>query len=285
MRIRKALVAIVWIIALTPHAIAKPRIVTSIYPLRSIVEAIGGDRVTVTSLVPRGADPHNFELTPSSAIALEKADLIFLIGGGFDTWSIGLQKADDARSIQLYQSFTDSLIPLGNGFNPHIWLDPLMAEQIAKVVALKLEQVSPSDSTTFRSRLRNFVARIDSLNHWVSRTLTEAKIDEFVSLHPAWSYFARRYGLKEVATIEISDEHEPSARHVAEVIRMLRRMKKPCIIAEEFSNPGLAESVASMTNAKIVMLDPLGGSHLGERSSYVGLIRYNVEKLREACSN
>ena len=263
-----------------------PRIVTSIYPLASITRAVGGNRVSVSSLVPRGADPHNFELTPSAAAAIEKADRIFLIGGPFDEWfAKWTSDRKRQRVVLLYEAFEDSLIPLGKTFNPHIWLDPLMARQIAEIVAASLEDISPSDSSYFGKRLEEFKSQIDSLDAWIRRNLARASLDEFVSLHPAWSYFARRYGLEERATIEISHEHEPSPRHVAHVIRILKSMKSRCIVAEEFSNPALAQSVADAAGATVVMLDPLGGADLEDRSSYIDLIRYNVNQLVIACTN
>jgi ABC-type Zn uptake system ZnuABC Zn-binding protein ZnuA len=112
--------------------------------------------------------------------------------------------------------------------------------------------------------------------------LKESGFTDFVSLHPAWSYFARRYGLREIDTIEISHDQEPSAKHVAAVIGKMRQAKTRFILAEEFTNVDLAEAVASQTGAEVILLDPMGGNDRPGRDSYVRLIDYNVSLLEQA---
>ncbi len=285
MGLKTIIIALLLVAAMRGQPLCEPKIVTSIYPLTSIARSVGGSKVTVTTLVPRGADPHNFELPPSAVAAIDQADRVFLIGGRFDTWFIDIFREEKREKlVALYEAFDDSLISLGIDFNPHIWLDPLMAKQIAKIMATHLKAIAPSESSYFEDRLEAFSTQLDSLNEWIKQTLAEIGFSEFVGLHPAWSYFARRYGLNERATIEISHEYEPSPRHIAEVIKTIRTMKSRCILAEEFSNPSLARAVASATGATVLILDPLGGPDLDDRSTYMDLLKYNVKLIVERCT-
>jgi zinc transport system substrate-binding protein len=267
------------LLASTP-AVCSVDVAVSIFPVASIVEEIGGDRVTVTTLVPGGMDPHHFELTPRSARALHDADIVLTIGGRFDHW-IPQASAQQRRAvhIELYELFADSLIPIKDSFNPHFWLDPLCARAIGKAVYTALCTVDLANCAYYEARTKMFASAIDSLHVSAKQRLAATGFDRFVSFHPAWSYFARRYGIREVETIEISHDQEPSARHVAGVVRKIRADGVKYIIAEAFSNRDLANGIASQTATEVIVLDPIGGPDRQGRDSYFGLIDYNISVI------
>jgi zinc transport system substrate-binding protein len=257
------------------------KIVASIFPISSISAEIGGDKVEVITLVPSGADPHHFDLTPTDARALNDADAVFMIGGHFDGWLAAGSVAETGPClvIELYKAFEDSLIRVGDDFNPHFWLDPLIGKSIGEIIAMALSTMDLSDREYFSRRLAAFGARCDSLNAAARVRLGRAGFKEFVSVHPAWTYFARRYGLKEAGVLEVTAEQEPSARHIAQVIRVMSETPVKFILTEEFSNPVLAKGVASETGARIITLDPLGGADRPGRSTYFQLLDYNVSMI------
>jgi zinc transport system substrate-binding protein len=214
------------------------RAAASIHPISAIVREIGGDSLEVTTIVPTGADPHHFELTPKTAKAIYDADVVFTIGDDFDGWMLpaGGKDLKDCLIVRLYEDFDDSLLAMGRTFNPHFWLDPLYAKSGFK---------------------------------------------DFVAFHPAWSYFARRYGLNEHGTLEMSHEQEPSAKHIGEIIREMIRNGVKFIVVEDFSNHDLAESVASQTGARIISLDPLGGDDMPGRVTYAELLNHDVSVIEQ----
>ncbi len=255
-------------------------VATSIFPIAAIVEEIGGPSVDAVAIVPPGVDPHRFDLTPSAASNLCKANLIFLIGGDFDSW-ISRTNDQTKHVVEIYRSIEDSLIPLGSSFNPHFWLDPLIAKPIASEIAGKLRSLDPQNSSRYAKNLEIFCSRIDSLDAWIRSKLYSKKGKAFISLHPSWSYLARRYDLKEVETLERSPEQEPSVKHIKEVIKKIKKMGIDLIIGEEFSNLSLANSVSEATGARLLILDPIGGKKKEGRSNYFDLIGYNVERIAE----
>jgi zinc transport system substrate-binding protein len=259
------------------------RIVTSIHPLACIIKEIAGDRAEVATIVPEGADPHHFELTPKAAMAIHDADLVFLIGGPFDQWTMqGLSEQQRTHSYEFRIALEDSLLPIGDSFNPHLWLDPLLAGQMVTLANVVLATADSANAGYYSERTVAFRGRIDSLHTSTRRRLAESGIDRFVALHPAWSYFARRYGLLELATIEVSHEQEPSPRHIAHVISEMRKHGVDVIFAEEFSNLDLAEAVGEETGARIIVLDPLGRAGIDDRDSYFELIDHNVSLIEAA---
>lgn len=280
------------------------RVSASIYPITMLVGAIGGERVSVTTVMPAGADPHHFELTPSGAKALYESRVVFLIGADFDSWLIsmgsdrgrrepgshGRAPADAARlyagpedlrlqqlaRFELYKALSDSLIGLGDTFNPHFWLDPLLAKEMARQIGLTLIAADPSNRGYYEGRMARFAARMDSLHAAVKTRLEVCGFKAFVSFHPAWTYFARRYGLTEVAVVEKYPEHEPSAKWVANLISEIQRQRVEIMIVEAASDPAVVRGIANDTGVKVLTLDPVGDPDIPGRDTYSGLIDHNV---------
>ena len=267
-----------------PSEAVRVKAAVSIHPIAAIVREIGGDSVDVTTIVPTGSDPHHFELTPKTAKAIYEAQAIFIIGDHFDQWVLPGEGKDleGCLVVRFYEGFSESLITMGRTFNPHFWLDPLYAKSIGSKAAGALCSVNPAACAYYRRREEVFRAQIDSLHASIGSRLAKSGFNDFVSSHPAWSYFAERYGLNERGTLEISHEQEASARHIGGVIREMIRDGVEFIVIEEFSNPDLAESVASQTGARIVALDPLGGADMPGRVTYFELLDHNVSVIEEA---
>jgi zinc transport system substrate-binding protein len=264
---------------MTAPAAGQPvRVAASIHPVSALTREVGGDRVKVSTIIPPGADPHHFELTPAKARALHEAKVIMLIGGHFDEWI--LPHAEERESVYMVisfnKAFTDSLIPLEDSFNPHFWLDPMFAREMVRMIAVALCTVDLDNCEYYRIRAEKLIADLDDLRIASRDRLAASGFETFVSLHPAWTYFARRFGLSEAATLEISHEAEPSARHVAEVISKMTSEGIDFIVAEEFSGLDLARSVAEEAGAEVILLDPLGDEEKPDRSTYAGLINRNI---------
>jgi len=261
----------------TPAAGSPVKVVASIHPISALVREVGGDKVDISTIIPPGADPHHFELTPGKARALHEAKVIMLIGGHFDEWI--LPHADGRETIYMVvrfnEAFTDSLIPLEGSFNPHFWLDPMFAREMTRVIAVALCTVDFDNCEYYRTRAADVIAALDRLRITGRERLAATGLEAFVALHPAWTYFARRYGLTEVATLEVSHESEPSARHIADVIRKMTSNEVKFVIAEEFSGLDLARSVAEQTGSEIILLDPLGDENTPGRKTYSDLMNHN----------
>jgi zinc transport system substrate-binding protein len=259
------------------------RAAASIHPISAIVREIGGDSLEVTTIVPTGADPHHFELTPKTAKAIYDADVVFTIGDDFDGWMLpaGGKDLKDCLIVRLYEDFDDSLLAMGRTFNPHFWLDPLYAKSIGKAAAGALCSVDPANCGYYLMRAEAFYEAMDSLHVSIKSRLAESGFKDFVAFHPAWSYFARRYGLNEHGTLEMSHEQEPSAKHIGEIIREMIRNGVKFIVVEDFSNHDLAESVASQTGARIISLDPLGGDDMPGRVTYAELLNHDVSVIEQ----
>lgn len=270
-----------------PDAGSPVKVVASIHPISALVREVGGERVEVSTIIPPGADPHHFELTPGKARALHEAKVIMLIGGHFDDWI--LPHAEERETIfmavRFNEAFTDSLIPLEDSFNPHFWLDPMFAREMTRIIAVALCTVDFENCEYYRTRAAQLIEDLHRLRITGRERLAASGFTAFVSLHPAWTYFARRYGITEVATLEVSHESEPSARHIADVIRKMTSGGVKFVVAEEFSGLGLARSVAGQTGAEVILLDPLGDENKTDRNTYADLMNHNLAVIESSAKH
>ncbi|HVP58360.1 MAG TPA: metal ABC transporter substrate-binding protein [bacterium] len=263
----------------TPAA-PQVRAVATIFPVASIVREIGGERVAVTTIVSSGVCPHEFEIAPAAAKAIDQADVVFMVARCFDGWVIpagGIPKGP--AWVEFAQAVRDSLIRIGDTFNPHFWLDPRLAGEMGKTVGRELARIDPADSAFYADRTKIFTARIDSLDAALRATLADTDAKEFVALHPAWAYFAKRYGLVEQDVLEMSPEQEPSAKWIGRVLKDMKRHSIKVVIGEEAAPQELVQMVARESGARVIVLDPLGGETKPGRNTYFALMGYNASKL------
>lgn len=247
------------------------RIAASFYPLAFAAEEIGKEHVTVDNLTPPGAEPHDLEVTPGDVRSLESADLVLLLGHGFQP---SLERAAGGGPKVLRLLDTPGLQRLADG-DPHVWLDPLRYALIARRIAESLE-----DTGSWRS----FAARLRSLDRELRRGLVRCSRREIVTSHEAFRYLGERYGLRQVAISGLSPEAEPSPVRLRRVIETIRRTGATTVFFETLVSRRLAETVARETGARTAVLNPIEGLTDDERSSgkdYFVLMRENLASLRK----
>lgn len=256
-------------------------VVVTIPPLADLVKSVGGDRVEVTTLLPPGASPHTFEPTPSQARFASGALLAVRVGLELDHWVDGLLPekvttvtAGALGEIELIEDSQHG----HKGANPHIWLDPVYAGFIAGAIADSLIKLDPGNRALYESNRDSFFSRLDTLNTRISDAVFGFHIKGYVEFHPAWSYFGRRYGLEELAVIEESAGKEPSPKHLAEVVKVVRTSGARAVFAEPQFSSKAVEAIAREAGVRVFVLDPLGNP--GE--SYLDLMYRNLDVLKEA---
>lgn len=159
----------------------------------------------------------------------------------------------------------------GTGGDPHVWLDPVVVRDVvAPAICEALVRVDPGRTAVYRSNLSRYREELNALDREIRERVACFRRREIVTFHPAWAYFARRYGLEQVAFLVESPGKEPAARWLAEVADTMRRLGISAVFAEPQSNPALAEALAREIGAKVLLLDPLGGEGVPGRDSYLG---------------
>lgn len=249
-------------------------VAVSINPVASLTRYVGGDRIEILQLVPPGASPHTFEPAPSQITRMGNADVLFLIGLGLEFWAEDVVNAADNPDLVVVQT-SRGIEPIEN--NHHVWLDPTHAILQVELIRDTLKKVDPDGAEEYESNASRFIDELRNLDREIEAEIGQWSQKSFIAFHPAWVYFAKRYGLEQAAVVEETPGHEPSVHELTHVIETARRVGARAIFAEPQLPPAEAETIAEESGAQVVFLDPLGGTKAPD--DYLGLIRYNVEAM------
>lgn len=261
-----------------------PLVVATIFPVADLVSTVAGDVVNTTVLLPSGSSPATFELTPRHLEESGRAVLVFAVGGGLDGWvSALISRSGTARTVMLADG-----IPLeesGHGHedetgNPHIWLDPILVrDRLLPKIADALSEVLPGHAQGFRTRAATLADSLTLLDEETRVALAGLEGRGFVATHPAWIYYANRYGLRELGSVHEQPGAEPSARELGAMVEEAREAGVMAIFSEPQIGEAAARALATELDVPILMLDPLGGPGAEDRDGYLALIRFNTRQF------
>lgn len=251
-------------------------VVAALYPIAEVARAVGGDAVRVTDLTPAGVEPHDFELKPSDVDLIQDADLVVVIGGGF-------QPAVE-RAAARGGATTLTLLPDGED-DPHIWLNPDEMRRVAGEVAKSLSELRESQRPRFVARAEEFGAAMTSLDGEFRAGLSVCQRRAVVTAHGAFGHLARRYGLEQLGIAGIDPSAEPSPARLDELASLVRLTGVTTIFTETLVSPAVAEALAREAGVRTAVLDPIEG--LAKRDAddgvdYAALMRRNLVALRAA---
>jgi ABC-type Zn uptake system ZnuABC Zn-binding protein ZnuA len=280
--------------ARTPDTYAGPTpvagaldVVTTTTFLADMVRQIGGEHVSVLSLVPKGGEVHTFDPRPSEAWALSSARLVFANGLGLDDWltQLAADVGTDGPVVHLGENLPGVDYIIENGqTNPHLWLDVANAEKYVDRIETALAAADPVNAAAYRAGHDTYRARLADLDAWARGQLAAlpAGNRRIVSYHDALPYFCRAYGLSVVGNVVAAPGQDPSAQDVQKLIDSIRSNGVRAIFSEAQFNPELAQTIASEAGASVVSdlyTDTLGDS---PADTYEGLVRWDVAHIAEA---
>lgn len=235
----------------------------SILPLRTLVGDIVGSDFDIEVLVPAGASPETFEPTPRHVIGLNNAKLIFNVGL-IDFESTLLSKLTDTSKVVNLSRGVDPIAGScshhthgkvhQHGIDPHIWTSPRELQRMATNAYEAIHRLYP-DSVKYESNYNTLINSLKSLDQYVSERLAANGTRSFIIYHPALTYYARDYGLEQVA---IEDEgKEPSAKRLSQVIRRAREEGVQRIFYQKQFPASAVEVIARDIDAQYIEIDPL----------------------------
>lgn len=242
------------------------RILTvTIEPLRYFTEKIAGDKFQVVSMVPKGSSPETYDPTPRQLVDLSQSEAYLKIGHiGFEqTWMDKLQANmpgmkifDTSEGIKLIY---DQKEAHGNhthkgGIEPHVWNSTINARIIADNIFKALIELDPENESYYHHNLDGLKSVISKTDKNI-RSLLEGSPQTFLIYHPALSYYARDYGLRQISIEE--GGKEPSPTYLKELIEICKKEKVPIIFVQKEFDMRNAELIAQETSTQIVSINPL----------------------------
>lgn len=264
--------------ATTPEPVQTKSVSATIFPIYDIARIIGDGVVEVRLLLPPGASPHTFEITPQTVRALEQSELVFMIGYGLDGWVTNLM-GDKNRLVVVDDGITirPSQETEQTDGDPHYWLNVKNAMQISRTIAASLERTNLGQSKRIQSNLRSYLFELEVLDRALRDQLSTATQKKMITFHDAWYYFADAYGLEIAATFEPAAGREPTPHYLAELARTIEKTGVRVVYAEpQFSKDALQAFLADY-RIDLITIDPLGGT--GETDSYIKLMRSNAKLI------
>jgi zinc transport system substrate-binding protein len=258
------------------------KIVASFYPIYEFVKRVGGNNVNITTLIPIGVEPHNFEPTIQQIQNAESADLIIYNGAGLEKW---IDKIDSKSKVDASQGLNflkgnDS--ESAGTYDPHVWLDPVLAEKEVENIRDALVNVDPANSQYYQSNADKFIAELNNLDNKIKTELTTCDKKDFIAFHNAFTYFANRYGLNQHSILGITPEGEILPQRLQEVIQTARDLGLNIIYSEDLVDPRSAEVIAQeIPNGKVLILSPIEGINADEQKAGIGYL----DKMNEDIDN
>lgn len=243
----------------------KPILTVTLEPLRYFTEAIAGDKYQVVSMVPKGSSPESYDPTPQQMVNLSKSKAYFRIGYiGFEqAWMDklisnhpDLKVFDTSKGIDLIKSeghWHGNHFHEG-GVEPHVWNSTKNALMIAENIYTALCELDDSNQATYKIRLDSLKQKITETDENV-RALLEKADKTFFIYHPALSYFARDYHLKQISIEE--GGKEPSPNQLKNLIETYREEKARTIFVQEEFDQKNAQLIADELGMNIVSINPL----------------------------
>jgi ABC-type Zn uptake system ZnuABC Zn-binding protein ZnuA len=292
-------IALAAALALAAPAQAGLRVVAATTDLAAIAAAVGGDLVTVETIVPAAVDPEAFEPRPGDLEKIRGAGLLVRVGLGYDYWLDKLlRQTGDKRLMRGGDAYVDAStgIPLlevsgqsvinegghAHGVaNPHYWLDPENAKIVSASLAEGLARVLPAARARVAENRERFVADLDrAVARWTAHLAPVAGV-KLVAYHNSWPYFARRFRLDVIAFIEPKPGVAPSPAQLARLIAAGKKANVRAVVHEPYEPEDAARFVAQKLGVPFVLLATSVGS-VPEAKDYFALFDHNVAVLAKA---
>jgi zinc/manganese transport system substrate-binding protein len=292
--LRKVMVSAAFLLALAGPAIAadtKPKVVATFTIIGDLVEAVGGDAVSVTTLVGPDGDAHVFEPKPSDVAAVAQADLIVANGLGMEPWLERLTEAADFKGQTVIASADVTPLPFKEEADssgampddPHAFQDLSNGRLYVKAIAAALEALAPSQASAIAARAAMLDGEMTELDKQIKAKLgaLPAANRRILTSHDAFHYFGKAYGLDILSIQGISTDTEPSAADLAAIARQAKTGQVKAIFLENMSNPTLANTIS--TEAGL----PVGGELVADALTkpdgfaphYLDMFKYNLAEL------
>ena len=260
----------------TEPAAGRLRVLTSISTFESFAAAVGGERVTVDSLVPVGASPEDYQPTPEDIGRLSRADVFVENGVGLETWLA--RTIENAKNPKLRIVVATAGLPK-KGTNPHLWMDPELARGYVRNIRAALSAADPAGTAVYERNAAQYDARLVRLERDIAKqidTIPQASRTMIV-FHNAWQYYDDRFGLRTLGVVELSPGQEPNPAYIASLVRTARANHVRAVFAEPEYSPKLVQALAESAGIKTV--ENLYDDSLGTDPrvhDYESMLRYDT---------
>ena len=270
----------------------KMAITASFYPLAYVAEQIGGNKVSVFTITPSGAEPHDYEPSPQDIAKITESRVLILNGRNLEPWGNDIKQNIDPTKTEIITAIdafpSQNISEKGKKMiDPHIWQDPIMTKQVAGIVERAFEKADPKNTDAYTANLAVLDAKLDVLDQDFRTGLANCVKKDIVTSHAAFGYLATRYGFTQISIAGLSPDAEPSPKQLADIVTFAKNNNVKYIFFESLASPKLSQTIANEIGAKTLVLNPIEGLTEQERTQgkdYLSIMRENLANLKIALS-
>jgi zinc transport system substrate-binding protein len=264
---------------------AKISVVTTIYPIYNLVQEIGGDRVELKNMVPFGVESHHYEPSAKDFIALNRANIFLTSSAVMEPWSEKVVYALDIKSKTVNLSEYVTLLSHDGEFDPHYWLSIDNYKKILKVIEGLLIKEDAENREFYQQKSKEYMNKLSMLKDEYISSLKSCKNRKIVVNHDAFGYLASDYNFTQLHIMGLSPDIQPSAKVIADLIKVIKDENISTIFFEEFANNKVVKMLSIETGSKVETLRPIENLTTQERDdkvNYLTLMKKNLIVLKKA---
>lgn len=297
----------------------KLTVMASFYPLQYLAEKIGGEHVSVSSLTPDGAEPHDLELSPKMVDSLSSADAVVYLAGFQSAVDEAIEQQapktviDVSPAAELIDAGTDANHPSEDeeeatdeaqsgqteahdheahdheghdhhhdmSADPHFWLDPTRMANAATLVGDKLAEADSAHADVYKANAKALAEELNTLSDTLVTKTSNCKVKTFVTAHTAFGYLADRTGLTQVGISGLDPESSPSPARLAEIAQIAKEQGVTTVFTEALIDPKVAQTLADDLGITTAVLDPIE-SQTDASKDYAATMNSNIDALTKA---
>ena len=259
---------------------SKLKVVSSFFAIDQFVGKVGGEAIERMLLIPKGVEPHDYEPTIKDIQRVDSADVLVYNGLGFENW---IGKMSNPQKIDASKGLNASYLDERNmTFDPHVWLDPLLAKKQVENIRDGLIMIDPNHKDIYVNNSNNFLNELDNLDKKIRTDLESCKKKDFITFHNSFSYFAKQYGLNQHSISNTDPESEVTPARLTEIINIAKTLGLQVIYSEELVDPRQATVIAQeVPDGKVLVLSPIEGLSENEQKAGLGYI----DKMNDNINN
>ena len=257
----------------------KPLLLVSLAPYQTLVQTIAGEEFEVRTVVPIGADPHNYEPTAQQLTQISQGKIWFRIGEPFEAKLLPCLKTTNLVDLRDALPLIEGQCQSHNHQDRHLWLSPKLLTIQAERITAALSEMFPENQKKFEERLYLIICDLKTLDLEIENQLRSAKVRTFLVSHPAFAYFCRDYDCR-----QLSIEHEGKDPRPKELENTLRLAKEHQVMLSitlpQYNNKG-AQLIAENLQIPVRMIDPYAADYLNTMKKLAELISTPLNDERD----
>lgn len=280
-------------------------IYTTIFPIQDFTEKIGGSHVNAQSVYPSNADAHSFEPSSKTMVEMAEGDAFIYSGTGAEAFADktaatlkdqGVKTVKAAEGIKLLSTEEEHAHEEDEDHDghdhgdkdPHAWLDPVHAQQMAKNIKDTLVSLDPNHKDDYIKNYEKLKKELKSLDQEFKTTLSKAKHKEILVSHAAYGYWEKRYGIEQISVLGLSASEEPSQKQLENIVQQAEKHHIQYVIFENNVSSKVSDTIRSEIGAKSLTLKNLESiteDDAKNGESYVSLMKQNLNTLKTALND